>query len=206
MIALDCCNSIPMLYMVKEAFVFDCLHIVVVLGGQAWCVAVFSFCWEFRLSFARCVSQYVSILHHHPPPPLTFILPVWWAFVCCFTDAALTSDSNLFITSVYASSFLPLPPIHRLARRSVKSLQSGWSNIDITLCNNTGHPFWPQPAILAIASPHKDRRWAEYGVGFVIENEGRTVPLIYSCSFFQLLYTLHYFAVPGPAQIKYNFF
>ena len=124
-------------------------------------------------------------LHSHPPPPpLTFILPVWWALVCCFTDAALTSDSNLFITSVYTSSFLSFPPIHWLARRSLKSLQSGWSNIDITLCNNTGHPLWPQPAILAIASPHKDRRWAEYDVGFILERWRWTMPFIYSCSFF----------------------
>lgn len=57
-----------------------------------------------------------------PPPPLTFSPSRLWALVCCFSDAALTSDSSLFITSVGASLGLLSLPIHRLARRSVKSL------------------------------------------------------------------------------------
>lgn len=36
-------------------------------------------------------------------------LALWWVLVCCFSDAALTSDCSLFITSVYASPFLPFP-------------------------------------------------------------------------------------------------
>lgn len=79
----------------------------VVSGGQAWCVAVFSLCGEIRLSSARCLSLSVStLLHHHLSPSFS----LWWALVCCFSDAALTSDCSLFITSVYASPFLPFPP------------------------------------------------------------------------------------------------
>lgn len=75
-------------------------------GVQACCVAVFSFCGEIRLSSARCLSLSVStllLLHLSP------LLSQWWVLVCCFSDAALTSDCSLFITSVYASPFLPFP-------------------------------------------------------------------------------------------------
>lgn len=73
---------------------------------QAYCVDVFSFCTELRLCSARCLSQSVSTLLLL----LTSIHSLWWALVCCFSDAALTSDSSLFITSVYASPCLPFPP------------------------------------------------------------------------------------------------
>lgn len=85
------------------------LHILVVqfhVGRPAVYVAVFSFCVEIRLSSARCLSLSVSsLLLPHLSPSHSLL----WALVCCFSDAALTSDCSLFITSVYASPFLPFP-------------------------------------------------------------------------------------------------
>ncbi|KAA8589646.1 hypothetical protein FQN60_013011 [Etheostoma spectabile] len=64
-------------------------------------------------------------LHHLSPS-----FSLWWAFVCCFSDAALTSDCSLFITSVYASPFFPFL-LYSSAGQPVKRNVSDLTNIPV---------------------------------------------------------------------------
>ena len=117
-------------------------------------------CWWVRLLCSRVISLRLFPLPGGPttvalqtflslsPPPPPHTLSSWWPLVCCFSDAALTSDCGLFITSVYAplSLLSALHPIDWRAGQWNPCSPAGQTSIlhsVITLAT------WPDPSLLA---------------------------------------------------------